>query len=258
MNESISEISVAERRAAMSYDVLPPRNHNNPPKTPFEIAAEQIDTLYVEAGHWLDGDAIENQAQANTVAKLQSDTHKAWKTADEARKVEAAPFDDGKDEVQARYKPMLDRAALIKAMCKKLAAPFLIKVEAEKREIERIARDKAEAAAEAARKACQEADATNLAARENAENLILKAKYLEAAANRAAKDKGAAKGGARAVTLRSVWTPEITDLTAAARHYWTTDRAALEALVMDLVQRDVRAGARVIPGVTITEERVAQ
>ena len=258
MNESISEISVAERRAAMSYDVLPPKNHNNPPKTPFEIAVEQVDTLHVEAGNWLDGDAVENQAQADMVSKLLDDARKARKVADDARKIEAAPFDDGKSEVQARYRPLLAKADIIADLCKKVLAPFLAKIEAEKREVERIAREKAEAAAEAARKACQEADATNLAARENAENLILKAKYLEAAANRAAKDKGAAKGGARAVTLRSVWTPEIHDLTAAARHYWTTDRAALEALVMDLVQRDVRAGARVIPGVTITEERVAQ
>ena len=161
------------------YDVInaPGAGHNLPPKTPFEAAGERIETLHVEANNWLDGDAIANQGQADTVAELLDDARKARKEADAARKVENKPFDVGK--------------------------------------------------------------------------------ALEKHASRAAKDKGTAKGGQRAVTLRTKYTPTITDLTACARHYWATDRAALEALLADMVQRDVRAGKRNIPGVEITEERVA-
>lgn len=232
--------------------------HNQPPKTPFEEVVGAIDLLHTEASNWLDGEGVENQGQADAVSKLLDEARKAKKAADEARKVEAKPFDDGKAEVQARYKPLLAKADTIADLCKKVLAPFLAKQEAEKREAERIAREKAEAARDAAAKAYAEAKGTDLAAKEAAEKLIADAKRAEAEAAKAEKDKGAAKGGARAVTLRSVYTPVITDLKAAARHYWGRDRRSIEAAIMELAKRDVRNGIRTIPGVRVDEERVAQ
>ena len=231
--------------------------HNLPPKTPFEIAAERIETLLVEANNWLDGEALENQGQADAVSKLLCDARSAKKEADATRKAEAKPFDDGKREVQSRYKPLLARADTIADLCKKLLTPFLAKIEAEKREVERIAREEADVAAETARKAFAEAAPTDLAAREEAERYADDAKAAEAHAKRAVRDKGAAKGGDRAITLRSVFIPAITNLTECARHYWETDRPAMEALIVEMVERDVRAGKRDIPGVEITEKKVA-
>lgn len=237
---------------------LPPMGHNQPPKTPFEEAADRIDLLHTEAANWLDGDAIESQGQADSVSKLLDDARSAKKAADAARKAEAKPFDDGKAEVQARYKPLLSRADTIADACKKVLAPFLAKIEAEKREAERLAREEADRKAAEARKAYEAAAATDLAAREEAERLIEDAKAAEAAAKRAEKDKAKGVGGARAVTLRPVYHPTIFDLAAVARHYWHADRAALEEFFTRLVERDVRAGVHKIPGVTITDEKVAQ
>ncbi len=236
----------------------PGMGHNLPPKTPFEIAEDRIETLHVEATNWLDGDAIENQGQADAVSRLLSDARKARKEADTARKIENAPFVTGKAEVQGRYNPLLKRADIIADLCKKVLAPFLARIDAEKKAAAEQARKDAEEATAKAQEAFAKADPTNLDAREEAERYADDAKVADAHAKSAAKDKGAAKGGQRAVTLRSVFTGSITDLTACARHYWATDRDALEALIAEMVRRDVRAGKRDIPGVEITEEKKAQ
>lgn len=234
------------------------KGHNLPSETPFDKAAARIDLLHLEATNWLDGEPIDSQAQADAVSKLLDEARKAKKEADDARKTEAKPFDDGKAEVQARYNPLLKQADTIGDVCKKVLAPFLAKVEAEKREVERIAREKANAAAEAALKAHQAAAATDLAAREKAEAMLVEAKTLEAAANRAEKDKGAAKGGARAVTLRSVWTATISDNTAFARYVWQNHTNDMVEFLEGYASQLVRNGARDLPGVIVTEEKRAQ
>ncbi len=90
-----------------TVEASPPAGHNQPPKTPFEAAEDRIDLLHLEASNWFDGDAIENQGQADAVSKLLSDARQARKEADTSRKIENAPFDTGKAEVQRRYIPLL-------------------------------------------------------------------------------------------------------------------------------------------------------
>ncbi len=245
----MTDIAIAE---------APGMGHNQPPKTLFEIAEDRIETLHVEATNWLDGEAIENQGQADAVSKLVSDARKAGNEADRARRIENAPFDTGKAEVQGRYKPLLKKADNILKMGKKLLTPFLAKIDAEKKAAAKLAREEADEATAKAHEAFAKSDPTNLEAREEAERYADDAKAAEATATRAANDKAGAKGGQRAVTLRSVFTGTITDLTACARYYWTTDRAAMETLIAEMVRRDVRAGKRDIPGVEITEEKRAQ
>ncbi len=243
---------------------LPPRDHNQPPKTPFEIAEERCDLLHLEASNWFDGDPIANEGQAGAIKKLLTDVREAKSDADAARKIEAKPFDEGKAKVQARYATMLGKGRkpgqfdLIADVCKSVLAPWLVKVQAKIDAAAEVARRDAEEATAKAQEAFAKADPTNLEDREEAERYADDAKAAEATARHAAKDKGAAKGGQRAVTLRSVFTGSITDLAACARHYWATDRAGMGVLIMEMVQRDVRAGKRDIPGVEVTEERVAQ
>ena len=68
---------------------LPPRDHNQPPPTPFEAASERCDLLHLEATNWLDGDPIANEGQASALAKLLCDVREAEGEADAARKAEA-------------------------------------------------------------------------------------------------------------------------------------------------------------------------
>jgi hypothetical protein len=232
--------------------------HNNPPEpTPFESFDAHLSGLHEEAKLWLDGSGVQSEADAEGVSKLLDMLRTAAKDADRARAAEKKPHDDAAKAVQARWKPLLDRADLAASVCKQVLAPFLRKQEDEKRAAAEAARREAEEKAAAARAAIQAADLTDLAAREEAERLLKDASKADVAANRAEKDRAQAKGGARAVSLRSIWTPVLADSVAALKHYRATRPDELKDFLLIQAERDVRAGERDIPGFTITEERVA-
>lgn len=243
----------------MPRDETPGPGHNNPPPemTPFEKATNVIDGLYTEAEGWLDGEPIDNQGMADGVSELLNLLRDAKKRADDARKAEAKPFDDGKKEVQARYKPLLDKADRAASVCKKALVPWLQKLEEGKRAREFAAREEADQLRREAEEAVAMASPDNLALKADAEDRIEAAKEAEKVAARAAKDKAGASGGiGRAVTLRTSYRGEITDATAVAKHYWLTNRAEVMAFFQTLVDADVRA-KRPVPGVTIHEEKRA-
>lgn len=232
--------------------------HNNPPEpTPFELARNTVDALYEEAKHWLDGQPIANPQQADSVSLLMDSLRRAEKEADEARKAEAKPFDEGKAEVQARYNPILKRAKTGVEGCRAALTPWLRKVEDDKREAARLERERAEQARQAAETAIRAAAPDDLEARERAEELVSDAKRAAASANRAEKDRAQAMGGTRATALRSDWVASLADPFAAAQHYWGTNQEACEAFFLSLAEADVRAGKRQIPGVLVTEEKRA-
>lgn len=235
---------------------------NNPPEpTPFELSRDEIDGLFMEATNWLDGEGVKSQADADAISRLLDMLRKAKSAADERRKIEAKPFDDGKAEVQARYNPLIQekkgKADLAMDACKKALTPWLAKLEAEKRAVAEAARKEAEEKAAAAQAAIRAANVIDLQARADAERLIEEAKKAEAAAKRAENDKAHAKGGTRAIGLRSTYTPVLTDAREAARHYWIERRPEMEAFFLELATADVRAGKKMIPGFRIDENREA-
>jgi hypothetical protein len=238
---------------------------NQPPESGFDAIRVHIEDLYSEAKNWLDGEPITNQAQADEVAKLLNMIREAEKTADEQRKAEAKPFDDGKAAVQAKYAPLIadtkavrGKTVLAAEACKAALAPWLKKLEDEKRAAAEAARreaeEKARAAAEAARAAQASAD---LDAMEAAEALVADARQAEKAATRAENDKAHASGYGRAVGLRSFFTPVLTDPSAALMHYVKTQPDAVKAFLTGLAEQDVRTGKRQIPGFVVEEERRA-
>jgi len=229
--------------------------HNNPPQSIYDAAYERMASLHELAESWLDGKPAQSQAEVDELSALLDEARKAKKEVDSARKEEAKPFDDGKAEVQARYNPLLKNADTIADALKAAMAPFMAKMEAEKRAREEAARREAEEARRKADEAMREANRADLAAREQAEALADAAKRAEYAARAAVNDKAKATGGSRAVTLRIIYRAEVTDLTAAARHYWPLAKAEFLAVVERLAAEDARAGKRDIPGVTIHEDK---
>lgn len=233
--------------------------------TPFDLLAEHIEDLLAEAHNWADGQPVEQQAQADDVSRLIEELRTAAKDADAERVRENKPFDDGKAAVQAKYAPLIadpktkSPGKVWKAIdaLKACLQPYLAKLDAEKREAERVAREAAEKAARDAAEAVRAAAASNLKAREEAEAKIAEAEAAQKAASAASKDKAHAVGGTRAMGLRSVWKALLTDQHEAAAHYWRTNPAAFTALLQKLADDDVRSGKRSgIPGVEIHEERV--
>lgn len=237
--------------------------HNNPPietpPTPFDMAKEAIDDLYLEASNFCDGEPIETQAQADAVSKLIEELRKASKHADDCRVAEKKPFDDAAKAVQTRYKPIIDRAQVAVDTAKKALVPFLQKVEAEKRrladEARREAEEKTRIAQEAVRIASRSAslaDANEARFRED------HAKEAAEYARAKEKDKAGAKGGARAMTLRTVKHAKVTDSAAFSRYVWTTHRVQLEEWLDVFADQLCRAHVTNMPGVEITTEQVAQ
>lgn len=232
--------------------------HNGPPEpTPYELAKNAIEDLMVEGANWLDGGRVQTQAEADSIGLLLDSFRRAKKDADEARKVEAKPFDDGKAEVQARYKPLLERAETALEACKAALAPWLQKLEAEQRAKADEARREAEEKARLAAKAARQAASSDLVALEEAGRLIRAAEIASKAASKAEKQKAHATGGARAVGLRSYFHPTLTDPVEALKHYKATRPEALKAFLLQLAETDVSNGARSIPGFQIHEERKA-
>jgi hypothetical protein len=236
----------------------PTLGHNNPPEpTPFEASRDAIAGIMIEARGWFDGEPVTTKAQADEIAKLLDMARKARKAADDARKAENEPFDTGKAEVQARYNPLLKNADLIADIAKKCLAPYLEKLDAEKRVIAAKARAEADAKQVAAQEALRASQATDIAARAEAEAMIAEAVRADALARKAETDKAGAKGGARAVTLRSTYVATIVDPVAAARHMWATRKDMMLAYITELAQQQVNAGLRDIPGVEIVEKKGA-
>ena len=233
--------------------------HNNPPASPFEAVKVHIEDLYLEARNWLDGAGIKSDEEAAAIESLLDMIRQAEKTADEARKEEARPCDEGKAEVQARYAPLIGSNKSVKGMtvraieaCKAAIAPWRQEQERIRLEAAKKAREEADRkAAEAAASATFARAADDLAARERAERAMTEAEQAARAANRA--DKAATTN----TGLRSYFRPELTDGVAAARHYWAFNREACEAFFLSLARTDVQNGKRTLPGFNVIEERRA-
>lgn len=233
--------------------------HNNPPEpTAIEAAREMISLLDVEAANWFDGTPIENQQQADDVARLLDAGRKARTQFDNDRKAEKKPHDEAAKAVDAKWKPVIADAERIVEVAKAAQTPWLIKLDQEKREAEEAARKVAEEKAAAARKLAEEADGS-LAAAKARDAAIEEAKKAEAAAHRASIEKAGAKGEgmARTVSLRTTWRSEVNDRRALLNHIAKTDPGALTAFVDEWAARAVRGGARELPGVEIWSERAA-
>lgn len=95
------------------------------------------------------------------------------------------------------------------------------------------------------------ASSGNLAAREEAEELLAHAKSVERDAKRA--DKAATTG----TGLRTVWVATLTDAEAALDWAYARAPARFTELVQDMANEAVRFGARSVPGFAVTESKVA-
>lgn len=223
--------------------------------SPFDLAQQDISDLLEEAKHWLDGNPVTSQDEADAVAKLLDLARKAKRVADDARKEEKRPLDEKAKAIQVKYSPIIKDADLIASTCKAALAPFIEEQERVAREAERVAREQAEAAEIAAQKAMRESNVADIELRQEAEKLAEAAKTAEATALKTAKQRGSAKGGARAVSMRTTYNAVIVDLNEAVKHYWKIQRLEFETLVIKLAAKDVRAGKKSIPGFKIVEHK---
>ena len=224
---------------------------------PAVLFKEELDDLLLEASNYLDGAAIETAEQANAISSLMSRARRVGNDADDARKLEKKPHDEAAKSVQARWLPIFDKADLVVSTAKQALAPWLIKLEAQQQAEAEAARIEADRLAQIATEALS-ASSGNLQARDDAERLLKAAGAADKQAAKLGKQKAHATGGERAVTLLDNWTPELVDSCAALKHYRADQPEALKAWLVDQAGKDVRSGARAIPGFTITNQRTAR
>lgn len=242
----------------------PALGHNNPPApTPYEAVKSRIEDLLVEARNWADGAKVENAEQADTIARVIEQLRLAERAADDARKDEVKPLDDQRDTIQARYNVYIaplknkqpGKIPLAIASLKATPAPWLQKLDDERREREEAARAEAAEKARIAAAALMAAQASDLSAQEDVGDLLKQADIAAAQARRAANDKAQARGDGRAIGLRSYFSPVMVDARLALKHYAATNPEAVKAALQALAAADVAAGKRQIPGFNIIEER---
>jgi len=250
-------------------DGLPPAGvgHNNPPEpTPYEAVKQEIEDLYLEAGNWLDGEPIANEAQAAEIAELKRRIQAAAKKAEAQRVAEKKPHDDAAAAVQALYNPLIQKGKgkteLAIAAANKALAPWLAELDRQQREIAAEAQRKAQEAAEAARAASlKAAESASLAEREEADRLqdFAKAVNKTARAAETAKPQVHATGGGRAIGMKTVYHPELSDPAAAIEYFRKMRPAALKEWMLGEARDIIRVGPKPpgsIPGFTIKEEKV--
>jgi len=243
---------------------LAPLGHNNPPedtKSPFDAIKVHIEDLLAEAHNWADGTTVESQAQADEASRLIDDLRKAAQAAADVQASEQRPHDEAIAEIRERYRPLIqdpktkNPGKVWKAIdaLKACVKPYLDRLEAERRAAAEEARRQAEEAQRIAAEAARAASASNLAAREEAEELVAAAAQADAAAKRIENAKTQARGGERAMGLRKTYTPVLTDRKAALMHYISEQPDEFVALLMRLAWADVRAGKRQLPGFVVEE-----
>lgn len=238
---------------------------NGPPEpTPFEGIKVHLDDLLTEAHNWADGTLVESQAQADEASRLIDDLNKAAKVAEAQRVLEKTPLDVQIAEIQTRYNEYIAPATnktpgkVHKAITalKATVKPFLDKLEADRQAAAKKARDEANAAAQAAAEAARAAPTNDLAALEAANELAFIAEDAARDAKRIENTKTQARGGERAMGLRTVFKPVMTDRKAALLHYLTAQPDEIVATLQRLAETDVREGKRVIPGFDVVSETV--
>jgi hypothetical protein len=226
--------------------------HNRGPvPDPFDAFDTHLGDLFVESRNFLDGAGVNSEAEAEAVSKLLDLLRTASKDADKARAAEKKPHDDAGKVVQARWRPLIDRADMAIDTCKRVLGPWLQRKAAEQAALAEAARKEAETKAQAAAEAMRRADVTDLTAREGAEILVKEAAKAEAAAKLAESARPQATGGARATTLRIYYHPELVDAREALFHFAKTRPEAIKAALLELAEVEIRNGARSIPGFTI-------
>lgn len=218
---------------------------------------ESIDSLYEEAGHWADGTDIESQEQHDAVTLIRETIHDLGKKADDLRKAEKAPYDKMVDAVQAEFNPYVQakkgKVDKAKSCLDAVLGRWRVKEQKRKDEIARREREEADEELRQAQNAIR-ASTGNLAARDEAEQALERAKETQTFARRAERDATARTG------LRTVRRIELPEESRSAGMDWAFDHdpESFFRLAVDMAAEYYRITKRTPPGFVVIEDKVAR
>lgn len=218
---------------------------------------ERVEELTATANLWLEKvPEIKSQEQAGKADDFRKQLRAMKKAVEDDRKLETDPLEQEKKKIKARYDalhPFLDVAF---TKMGELITPWMEKLEAEKKEAERIAREKADQAAMKAEAAARKAEeANNVEASVDADLARQEAEAAAKDAEKISKVKPGIRGenSSRSTSFRTSWVAEVNDIRSAAAYY-QEDPGLIEALEK-LASADARGGKRKIPGFKVFEKR---
>jgi hypothetical protein len=221
--------------------------HNNPPSA-FEMLQIHIEDLISLADGCLTGDPIDTQEKADAIEALKDDIKKARKDVEAARVEEKKPHDEAAKAVQAKYKPLLDRADIAASTAANALTPWLVKQQEERDRIAREKREEAERLAGKAKAQFQDSNSTDLESRLNAEEALKQAKKAAAVANKVDR---------QATGLRSYWTAAVSDYGALLAYLKKDKPGDLRAMLYEYAEKQKNMGVRSLAGVEFKEEKRA-
>ncbi len=255
--------------AAARSDAPPPLGHNNPPEPTLveRLAANHDEALRtVEAIAARANSApekIESDLVLASVGEVAAEAARAWKELDAERSREKEPFLKAGREVDAFFKPALDRLDRIKRALTDRVNVYQRAKAAEARrrqqEAEAEARRKAEEARRQAEEAAKHGRADDaLAALEDAAAAEREAREAVAATPTAAESTRLRTASGTTITTRTTMAFEVEDYDAIPldklRPY--LDRAAIDKALRAYLK--VAKGSAKLPGVRFFEEEAAQ
>lgn len=246
------------------YEPIEPRGigDNQPPElTPYELVKIEIDDLFAEAKHFLDGQPVDSPEMAEAIQTLTRKIQAAAKRAEEYRVTENKPFDDGKKEVQARYNALIStndkspgKTTMAVQLCHKAMKPWLDKLEAEKQAKAEAARIEAEKARLEVERLAKER--ATLEGKEAFELAAANARKAEATATKIENSSVTVGGEGRAISMRDYYTAELVQPIEFARYLWLNHRERYVEWLADMADKLVANGARDgLTGVNIKHER---
>lgn len=266
MNEAIDQIEKAALLgdATKEPEVMAGMGHNNPP-TPYDERVARTQALIEQGDAWKQIAAIESQAQAERCNDMLALVAAASKENHEALSKEVDPLKEQVKTISERYKrlgaaPNLSGLApdsflgVMAGILKRLKGGWLDRMEKEKQEAERKAREEAAKAQRAADEAAR--NAKTIADQIAAEEAKKRADQAQDEAHRIADTKVSVKGevAQRATGFRTLRrATAITNLDDAVAYYKT--RAEVAEVLLKLANADVRSGRQRVPGFKIESVR---
>ncbi len=223
---------------------LPEAGHNNPPAE--ETFAMHVDELFTLLSDTLAGGEVDNDAKEAAIDELMDEFRKASKDADAARAAEKKPHFEAGKAVDAKWKPVTEKADRGVTACKEALTPYRVAKQKAKDEAEKKLREEAEAKQKAAQEALKASD--DLESKFAAEQELEAAAKLTAVANRSARE---------ATGLRTYWEAEVADKGAALRFYLKQSPNEFSDLIQQLADRDARGARPAVPGVIYHERKKA-
>lgn len=214
-----------------------------PPEAAFGL---HIDELFSLLSDTLAGGEVDSDDKEAAIDGLMDDFRKAAKDADKARADEKKPILEAGKAVDAKWKPITEKADRGVTACKEALTPYRVAKQRAKDEAARKAREEAAAKEMAAQEALRQSD--DLEARFQAEKELEQAQKLAAVAN---------KIGRSATGLRTTWEAEIADKKAALLFYLNKFPDEFLNLIQTFADRDARGARPAVPGVIYHERKKA-